>query len=248
MRKTRAFTLIELLVVISIIALLIGILLPALGAARRTARQQQSNTQLRGLHEAMIIFSAGMGGWYPGRNRSGLWETSWTFRDGAVQSSSTAPADPGWSYRRMAEDQLYTGELLISPAETLKRWSWGPLHIQNFSYSMVNDPGQGGRAIDGRRNTSTSEAPVLSDRMKNNGGTGIHSVHTVNADANAHDWRGGICWNDNHVSFNNDHAEAISTRYGKVRTTNDNLFTNGDNTQASVFDAYQVYSSNSNSL
>lgn len=90
--KRRGFTLIELLVVISIIALLISILLPALQRARQAAMEMACLSNQRGIGQALYTFAMDEEGLLPP-----VWQSSGSWRWG----------------RRMVERDYFTPEILF---------------------------------------------------------------------------------------------------------------------------------------
>lgn len=130
--RTFGFTLIELLVVISIIALLIAMLLPAIKRAKESARMVECASMVRQLGLAFHMYSSDFDGWLP--PFGGNWNPpgsngspQWMQRIQEYTPDSSLPAYGNF---------LITGRSkVVCPSETeLNSWNYGVNYTHVFDF------------------------------------------------------------------------------------------------------------------
>ena len=131
---SRAFTLIELLVVISIIALLVGILLPALGAARRSAQKAVCLSNERQLGVAVFTYATANDQYVP-LGYSGNLDFSYFLY--SQYFDNNAP----WGTLYFSDDSIQTRDVWICPSASGPDWL-----NEDIEYSVFPVPKAGDHA------------------------------------------------------------------------------------------------------
>lgn len=135
--RKNGFTLIELLVVISIIALLIGILLPALSRARSSANQMKCGTHVRGIHQGLVAWSDDYRERFPIPSQL---DAAHQTEEAGVNKNRT-----GNMLSAMIYNRVINIDICISPSEVnpnIERMPEGGMNQQFFPGYQFKDPNE----------------------------------------------------------------------------------------------------------
>ncbi len=134
-KRTRGFTIIELLVVISILALLIGLLLPAVGKARDNARVSVSKSNLRQIGVAMHSYASDWGDrqYTVAVDTLGAYQSVAAFNDQLDGSTTSLEVHPGIPWGRDSDGNLHG--YWMDNTQRPDHWAVNPINFRgNYKY------------------------------------------------------------------------------------------------------------------